>query len=168
MGDAVGRPKKDIRGLVGKAAADVIGRDHAAVMPQRRDQVAEQKAPRGVAVQADDDGAAPLVDIVHAVAPRPTGLRPPSDRDESRRKGIQGPEGEWRHPLAFRWLVVDGRHAGHGTITGRAGGYHSNPRNRVLSPLPKAVSSTFCPGWMSFSFAPIARAAGSAAETMLP
>ena len=119
-------------------------------------------------MQADDDRPAPLVDVMHPVAAGRNAPRGPANRDEVGRKRIQIPKWEGGYLPAVRWLSVDGRGSDHGSVTGRSRGYHSNPRNRVLSPLPNAVSSTFCPGWMFFSSAPIARAAGSAAETMLP
>ena len=81
VGDAVGRREVDILGLIGEATADVIGHDHPEVLPQARDQVAKQKPPGRIAVQADDDGAAPLVDVVHAVA-----LRCPRPRSTDRRE----------------------------------------------------------------------------------
>ena len=83
VADAVGRREVDIRWLIGEATANVIGHDHPEVLPQARDQVAKQKTPGGIAVQADNDGAAPLVDVVHPVALR--GPRPsprPADRRE--------------------------------------------------------------------------------------
>ena len=41
MADAVGRAEEDVRGLVGKTAADMIGHDHPEVLPQAGDQIAE-------------------------------------------------------------------------------------------------------------------------------
>jgi hypothetical protein len=51
-------------------------------MPQARDQIAKQKAPGGVAVQANDDGPLSLVDEMHAVALRRSGPAS-ADRGES-------------------------------------------------------------------------------------
>ena len=162
--DAVGRAEEDVGGPIGKPAANMVGHDHAVAVPQARDQVAEQEAPGGIAVQADDDGPLPLVDEVHPVArpARAVAAVPLADRGESGSKRIRGPVGERRRiVIGPVGCAVGGRESAHGD-------YHSNPRKRVLSPLPNAVSSTFSRGWMSFSSTPIASAAGRATETMLP
>ena len=109
--DAIVGPKEDVRRLVGKAAPHVIGHDHPVLVSQGGDDVSEQEAPGWVAVQADDHGAAALVDVVHAVAVLSAGGRAAPHRDEPRPKGVEGPEWE-------RWATVVGLGCGHGEIMG--------------------------------------------------
>jgi len=156
VADAVGGPEQHVTRPGRQPAAEVIGHDHPKLVPQAGHEVSEQESPGGIAVQADHDGPRPLVHVVHTVA---------AHRDEPRGKRIGRPVGEGTP-------AVDGVGSAHGAIMPRSsaasGGYHSNARNRVLRPLPKAVSSTFSPRWIPFSSTPIASAAGSAADTMLP
>ena len=167
MGDPVDRPEVDVGWLVGESAADVVGDDHPEVAPQLGDQAAELESPGGIAVEADDNRPAPLVDVVKAMPRRSAGTI--SHREEpgaERKKRGQTTGILATRVLAPRVLAVDGGQSVHGWIGPVS--YHSNPRNRVLRPLPKAARTTFSPRLIPFSSAPIASAAGRPAETMLP
>ena len=167
MGDPVDRPEVDVGWLVRKPAADVVGDDHPEVAPQFGDQAAELESPGGIAVKADDDRPTSLVDVMETVPRRSAGTT--SHREEP---GAEGKErGQTAGILATRALAprvraVDGGKSVHGWIGPVS--YHSNPRKRVLRPLPKAARTTFSPRLIPFSSAPIASAAGRPAETMLP
>ena len=167
MGDPVDRLEVDVGWLVGESAADVVGDDHPEVAPQFGDQAAELESPGGIAVEADDNRPAPLVDVVEAMPRRSAGTI--SHREEpgaERKKRGQSTGILATRVLAPRVLAVDGGQSVHGWIGPVS--YHSNPRNRVLRPLPKAARTTFSPRLIPFSSAPIASAAGRPAETMLP
>ena len=112
MSDPVDCPEEDVGRLVGEAAADLIGHDDAEVAPQVGDQTAELESPGGIAMEADDDRAAPLVDIVEAVTRR--SAEPTPHGEESGAKRIQR-----REPTGFRAprvLAVDGRKSVHGWV----------------------------------------------------
>lgn len=68
MSNAISRAKMGIGWMSGKTAADVVWHNHAKVIFEFRDEMAKKEAPGRIAVQADDDRSAALIDIVHLKA----------------------------------------------------------------------------------------------------
>ena len=112
MGDPVDRPEEDVGRLVGESAADLVGHDDAEVAPQVGDQTAKLESPGGIAMEADDDRPAPLVDIVKAVTRQSAGPTPHGEESGAERIERREPTG-FRAP---RVLAVDGRKSVHGWV----------------------------------------------------